>query len=65
MYVYGEGYLKEVVVVEERSVVLQFSLLGLLHLILPLLFQFRDTLKATEDIIGTETQSSWNFPFFL
>lgn len=51
MCVYGAGYLKEVVVVKERSVVLQLPLLGLLYLILPLLFQFCNTLKATREII--------------
>lgn len=35
------------VVVKERSVIVQFSLMGLLHLILPLLLQFCNTLKAT------------------
>lgn len=50
-YVRGADYLKKVVVVEERSVVLQLSLMGLLHLILPLLFQFCDTLKATQEVI--------------
>lgn len=48
---YGAWYLKEVVVVKERSVVLQFSLLGLLCLILPFLLQFCYTLKATQKII--------------
>lgn len=47
---YGAGYLKEVVVVKERSVVLQFSLMGLLYLILPLLFQFCDTLEVAWEI---------------
>lgn len=47
----GAEHLKEVVVVKERSVVLQLSLMGLLYLILPLLFQFCDTLKATQEII--------------
>lgn len=32
---------------KERSVIVQFSLMGLLHLILPLLLQFCNTLKAT------------------
>lgn len=50
-YVCGAEYLKEVVVVKERSVVFQLSLMGLLYLILPLLFQFCDTLKATQEII--------------
>lgn len=45
-------HLKEVVVMKERSVVLQLSLMGLLYLILPLLFQFCDTLKATQEIIN-------------
>lgn len=47
----GAGYLKEVVVVKERSIVLQLSLMGLLYLILPLLLQFCDTLKTTHKII--------------
>lgn len=51
MCVCGAGYLKEVVVVKERSVVLQLSLLGLLYLILPLLLQFCNTLKETHEII--------------
>lgn len=50
-YVCGAEYLKKVVVVEERSVVLQLSLMGLLHLILPLLLQFCDTLEATQEVI--------------
>lgn len=41
-------YLKEVVIVKKRCVVLKFSLLGLFYLILPLLFQFCYTLKAQE-----------------
>lgn len=41
------GYLKEMVVMKERSVVVQFSLMGLLYLILPLLLQFCNTLDAT------------------
>lgn len=45
-----EAYLKEVVIVKERSVVLQFSLLGFFYLILPLLLQFCYTLKAQEII---------------
>lgn len=32
---------------KERSVIVQFSLMGLLYLILPLLLQFCNTLKAT------------------
>lgn len=55
----GAGHLKEVVVVKERSVVLQLSLMGLLYLILPLLFQFCDALKATQEIIRqSETHTS-------
>ncbi len=48
---HGAEYLKEVVVMKERSVVLQLSLMSLLYLILPLLLQFGDTLKATHEII--------------
>lgn len=44
-------YLIEVVVMKKRCVVLQFSLLGLLYLILPFLFQFCYTLKATQEMI--------------
>lgn len=43
-------YLKEVVIVKERSVVFQLSLLGFFYLILPLLFQFCYTLKAQKII---------------
>lgn len=35
------------VVMKERSIIVQFSLVGLLYLILPLLLQFCNTLKAT------------------
>lgn len=43
-------YLKKMVVMKERCIVLQLPLMGLIHLILPLLFQFCNTLAITEEI---------------
>lgn len=54
-------YLKEVVVMKKWRVVLQFSLLGLLYLILPFLFQFCYTLKATQEMI----RHSISLPLFF
>lgn len=51
MGVYRAWYLKEVVVMEERSVILQLPLLSLFHLVLPLLFQFCYALKAAQRIV--------------
>lgn len=50
---YGEStYLKKVVVMKERRVVLQLALMGLVHLVLPLLLQFRNTLAATVETLS-------------
>lgn len=68
--VYWAVYLKEVVIMKERSVVLQLSLLGFFYLILPLLFQFCYTLKTQEIIrhsralLGSVQGESLNL-FFL
>lgn len=43
-------YLKKMVVMKEGCIVLQLPLMGLIHLILPLLFQFCNTLAITEEI---------------
>jgi hypothetical protein len=52
-------YLKEVVVMEERSIVLQFSLLSFLHLVLPLLLQLCYTLMdgKKNSVIHTYTHT--------
>lgn len=43
-------YLKKMVVMKERCIVVQLPLMRLIHLILPLLFQFGNTLAITEEI---------------
>lgn len=43
-------YLEKMVVMKERGIVLQLPLMRLIHLILPLLFQFGNTLAITVEI---------------